>query len=95
MYCPMASFITLSYLYKYYPKNFEYMISKIRESEIKVSKMNNRPFAVRSGNPKYNADYVENIVKTKWLKKLEEIDKQPTQLNLFDKLRNDGGNNDN
>ena len=38
---------------------------------------------------------IENIVKTKWLKKLEEIDKQPTQLNLFDKLRNDGGNNDN
>ena len=31
-----------------------------------------RPFSCRSANPKYNADYIERIVKTKWLKKLEK-----------------------
>lgn len=33
MYCPMASKINFAYLYKYYPKNFEYMIGKMRETE--------------------------------------------------------------
>ena len=95
MYCPMSSLLNLAYLYKYYPQNFEYMLSKMKESEKKVSEKYGRPFVIRGKNPKYNANYVENIVKTRWLKKLEEIDKQSEQLNLFDKLRNDGGDNDN
>ena len=33
-----------------------------------------RPFSVISSNPKYNADYLEHIVKTKWLKKLNEME---------------------
>lgn len=33
-----------------------------------------RPFSVISSNPKYNADYLENIIKTKWLKKLNEME---------------------
>lgn len=94
MYCLMSSMLNLAYLYKYYPQNFEYMLSKMRESEKKVSEKLGRPFVIRGKNPNYNTDYIENIVKTKWLKKLEEIDKQPTQLNLFDKLDNKGGNND-
>ena len=65
MYCPMSSLLNLAYLYKYYPQNFEYMLSKMKESEKKVSEMYGRPFAIRGKNPKYNADYVENIVKTK------------------------------
>lgn len=39
---------------------------QIRETEL------GRPFSVISSNPKYNADYLENIIKTKWLKILEE-----------------------
>ena len=72
MYCPMASMLNLAYLYKYYPENFEYMIDKIRASERNVSMKLGRPFSCRSANPKYNADYIERIVKTKWLKKLEK-----------------------
>lgn len=33
-----------------------------------------RPFSVKSLNPKYNAYYVENIVKTKWLDKLNKME---------------------
>lgn len=40
----------------------------LREKEI------GRPFSVISSNPKYNADYLENIIKTKWLKKLNEME---------------------
>ena len=93
MYCPMTSLKNLAYLYKYYPRNFEYMISKMKETECILSKKYGKKWTVR-GNKRYDVNYIENIVKTKWLKKLEEIDKQPTQLNLFDKLRDDGGDNE-
>ena len=68
----MTSMLNLAYLYKYYPENFEYMIDKMRASERNVSMKLGRPFSCRSANPKYNADYIERIVKTKWLKKLEK-----------------------
>lgn len=72
MYCPMASFINYAYLYKYYPDNFTFMISKMRETESVREKELGRPFSCISSNPKYNANYLENIVKTKWIKKLNK-----------------------
>lgn len=72
MYCPLMSYINGAYLLKYYPDSFNYMIDKIRETE-KIRELElGRPFAVMQVNPKYNADYVENVVKTKWLKKLNK-----------------------
>ena len=76
MYCPMSSFINFAYLYKYYPENFAFMINKMRETEAVREKELGRPFSCISSNPKYNADYLEKIVKTKWLKKLEELENQ-------------------
>lgn len=76
MYCPMASFINFAYLYKYYPENFAFMICKMRETEIKREKEFGRPVSCVSSKPKYNADYLEKIVKTKWLKKLEELENE-------------------
>ena len=72
MYCPITSYINYAYLYKYYPDNFKYMIEKMRETEKIREKEIGRPFSVTSSNPKYNADYLENIIKTKWLKILNE-----------------------
>ena len=74
MYCPINSYLNLAYLYKYYPQNFNYMMGKMRESEKMVSNKLGRPFSCRSSNPKYNADYTENIVKTKWIKILNNIE---------------------
>lgn len=74
MYCPMSSYLNFAYLYKYYPDNFQYMIEKMRETERQREKELGRPFSVISSNPKYNADYLENIIKTKWLKKLNEME---------------------
>ena len=51
------------------------MIEKMRETEAKREKELGRPFSVISSNPKYNADYIENIVKTKWLRKLNELER--------------------
>lgn len=75
MYCPMSSYLNLAYLYKYYPKNFEYMIDKMKETEKIREKELGRPFSVKASNPKYNAYYVENIVKTKWLNKLNKMER--------------------
>lgn len=76
MYCPMASFINFAYLYKYYPENFAFMIDKMRETEIIREKELGRQFSCISSNPKYDADYLEYIIKTKWLKKLNTLEKQ-------------------
>ena len=74
MYCPMSSKINFAYLLKYYPDNFEYMINKMRETEQIREKELGRPFSVSSSNPKYNADYLDNIIRTKWLKILNDME---------------------
>lgn len=74
MYCPMGSYMGYAYLYKHYPENFAFMIERMRETEKLREEQFGRPFSVISSNPKYNADYLEHIVKTKWLKKLNEIE---------------------
>ena len=67
MYCPLSSYIDYAYLLKYYPDNFEYMIERMRETErIRQAELG-RPFSVISSNPKYNSDYLNNIIRTKWL----------------------------
>jgi len=82
MYCPMSSYLNFAYLYKYYPENFRYMLEKMRETEELREKELGRPFSVISSNPKYNADYLEHIVKTKWLKKLNEMECTTKQKNI-------------
>lgn len=74
MYCPMSSYINFAYLFKYYPDNFDFMITKMQETEKIRGVELGRPFSIISSNPKYNADYLVNIIKTKWLKKLEEME---------------------
>lgn len=76
MYCPMSSYLNYAYLYKYYPDNFRYMIEKMRETEQIREIEFGRPYSVISSNPKYNADYLEEIIKTKWIQKLNEKEEQ-------------------
>lgn len=89
MYCPFASRINYAYLYKYYPDNFKYMIEKMRETErIRETELG-RPFSVISSNPKYNADYLEKIIKTKWLKKLNEMEEKINATNSINSVTSD------
>lgn len=76
MYCPMASFINFAYLYKYYPDHFAFMINKMRETEIIREKELGRPFSCVSSTPKYNADYLEKVIKAKWLARLERLESE-------------------
>ena len=46
----------------------------MRETEELRERELGRPFSVISSNPKYNSYYLENIIKTKWLKKLNEME---------------------
>lgn len=75
-FCPMASKLNYAYLFKYYPTAFDLMIEKMRETERIRSQELGRPFSVTSSNAKYNADYLERIIKTKWLARLEEIENE-------------------
>lgn len=76
MYCPLASRISCAYLYKYYPENFEYMIEKMKETEKIREEELGKPFAIINSNPKYNAEYLENIVKNKWLERLNALEEK-------------------
>lgn len=91
MYCPMSRYINYAYLLKYYPENFAYMIEKMRETERIREADYGRPISVISGNPKYNADYLENIVKTKWLPILneKEMEASAEQCNLFAEMEDE------
>lgn len=79
MYCPMSSYLTFAYLYKYYPANFSFMLEKMRETEAMRERELGRPFSVISSNPKYNADYLDHIIRTKWLKILNEKEEAQCQ----------------
>lgn len=72
MFCPMASRINLAYLLKYYPDKYSELMAMTKETEIKRSKELNRKFSVWASNPKYDTDYVDNNVRTKWLPILEQ-----------------------
>lgn len=85
MYCPMSNRMSFAYLYKYYPDKFTYMIDKMRETEQLREEELGRPFSVISSKPKYNADYLNYVIKTKWLQKLNEAEMNNVQqLNIFD-----------
>lgn len=83
MYCPLASRMNMAYLYKYYPEHFSYMIEKIRETEKIRSEELGRPFAVVDSNPNYNADYLEKVIKSKWLAKLNEEEEKFLKVNTI------------
>lgn len=83
MFCPMASKMNMAYLLKYYPENFEFMIERMRETEKIRERELGRPFSVISSNPKYNADYLDHIIRTKWLKILSEKENAAEQLRFF------------
>lgn len=57
------------------PKWCELIASGTKTVEVRKTKPKlNTPFSVISSNPKYNSYYLENIIKTKWLKKLNEME---------------------
>lgn len=83
MYCPMSSYINFAYLCKYYPSHFHYMLDKMRETERLRESELGRPFSVISSNPKYNADYLENIIESKWLFVLDEKEQENEFFRTF------------
>lgn len=72
MYCPMMSYIGMAYMLKYYPDNYNFMIQKMAETEKYLSELKGKPVAIKQSNAKYNIQYIDNIVRTKYLKKLED-----------------------
>lgn len=91
MYCPLASRISFAYLYKYYPQNWEYMIDKMKETEKMRSEELGRPCSAISSDATYNAEYLEKIVKEKWLPILEHKEKYH-QISLTELMKGEREN---
>ena len=79
--CPMASKIEMAYLYKYYPENFEMICRLAKNTEKAVEIKKGKKISVWGGNPKYNTEYIEAIVKTKWIKILNEKENEYDKRN--------------
>ena len=73
MFCPMITKIELAYLFKYYPDEYNFLIEIMKREEKRLTFLYGRKISVTSGNPKYNAEYLDNITRTKWLPKLEKM----------------------
>lgn len=82
MYCPMSSYISYAYLFKYYPENFAYMIEKMRETEQVRFLELGKPFSCYQSNSKYNADYLVKIIQDRYLNELDYLEHNQ-QLTLF------------
>ena len=70
MYCPLMSYENMAYLYVYYNDHYNFMLEKMKETEAKRTKELGRPFAIKQSNPKYNAEYVDHVVKTKYIQRI-------------------------
>lgn len=93
MYCPMASLINHAYLLKYYPQQYEYMIEKAKETEALRLKELGRKFSVW-GRPQYDTKYRDDIIKQKYLKKIEDIinEREQYQYSIFDCIEKENNN---
>ena len=72
MFCPMSSMKNKAYLLKYYPEKYEELIRLVKETETFRTKELGRPFTIFQSKPKYNADYIDKQIRTKYMRKLEE-----------------------
>lgn len=74
MFCPLKSRLNYAYLFKYYPNEYEKFIKmcsyteKLREKEI------GRKFSVFSSNPKYDSNYIDKIVRSKYVDILNDLE---------------------
>ena len=67
MFCPMADRLNLTYLLTYYPDKYAEFIQMCKDTEIMVEQKTGKKHSIFQGNPKYNTEYVDNNVRTKWL----------------------------
>ena len=70
VFCPLTSLMTKAYLLKYYPEIYNKMIYYMIDTEISMECKSGKIYSAYHG--KYDTAYLDRIVKTKWLPKLEK-----------------------
>lgn len=68
MYCPLQSMKNTLYLRKFYPEQYNIMMTLARNTEIQREYELGRPFSIWQSNPKYNTEYR--------MKRIEELCKE-------------------
>lgn len=70
MFCPMAQYQSLAYMLWKYPDSYNWYMKVCKEDEKRTGSN------VFQSNPKYNAEYVDTVVRTKYTEKLKvELEK--------------------
>ena len=72
MMCPLSSYIDFAYCFKYYPEFYQKQLARMKETESRLSEELGRKFSIISGHTEYDSEYLDYIVRTKWVKILEE-----------------------
>ena len=90
MFCPLSDKLELSYLYKYYPDKFELLMSLARNTEKELLERRGHKCSMWCGNPKYDTDYIENIIKTKWIKIYNEREVHHELIQTFESITRRG-----
>lgn len=79
MFCPISNRLNFAYLFKYYHSEYNKMLSMMIETEQRRERELGRPFSIISSNPKYNAVYLDNNIRYKWLAKLNQLESEVNQ----------------
>lgn len=71
MYCPMQGRVSLAYLLKYYPENYNFLMKCAKDSEEELERRFGKPMSVWDSKPKYNTDYIDKRVRKKYIPLLD------------------------
>lgn len=72
MYCPMSSMQRLSYMYVFYPDNYNWFMNACKETEATREKELGRKFSIWQTNTKYDTKYYDHRIRTVYVPKLLE-----------------------
>lgn len=72
MFCPMANRRSLAYLLTYYPDKYVEFFKMCKDTEKAVEKKTGKKHSIFQANSKYDSEYVDNNVRTKWVNILKK-----------------------
>lgn len=67
MFCPMSDRLQLAYLLTYYPDKYCEFFQMCKDTEKAIEKKTGKKHSIFQGNSKYNSEYVDQNVRTKWM----------------------------
>lgn len=67
MFCPMIDRLQLAYLLTHYPDKYREFIQMCKDTEKALEKKTGKKHSIFQGNSKYDSEYVDRNVRSKWI----------------------------